>query len=164
MRPRTLTALAAAAIAARQQLTVTYRIRTRSGEEKWVSDRSVGVYDAGGELRALEGFVTDITTETRRAEEIRERAQLEQQLIVVQFDLQDVEEQKITNLHADCAIEGAFTAHSQLAARRELGWVVDEENQPAAVSAEDALDDSGGDERVTNTGVAIDLPPCKEFP
>jgi hypothetical protein len=78
-------------------------------------------------------------------------------LIVVQFDLQDVEEQKITNLRADCAIEGALTAHSQLAARRELGWVVDEENQPAAVSAEDALDDSGGDERVTNTGVSIDL-------
>ena len=46
----------------------------------------------------------------------------------------------------------------------EFGWVVDEENQPAAVSAEDALDDSGGDERVTNTGVSIDLTPCKELP
>ncbi len=78
------------AFAEKRQLTVTYRIRTRTGEEKSVWDRSVGIYDERGELCALEGFVTDVTDQERRTKEARERADFEQQLIgIVSHDLRN---------------------------------------------------------------------------
>lgn len=81
---------ARAALAERRQLTVTYRIRTRHGGEKWVWDRSVGIYDESGALRALEGFVTDITEQKRQAEEAQNRAEFEKQLIgIVSHDLRN---------------------------------------------------------------------------
>lgn len=40
---------------------MTYRIQTRSGEEKWVWERGQGIRDTQGRLQALEGFITDIT-------------------------------------------------------------------------------------------------------
>lgn len=45
-----------------------YRIRTAGREEKWVWEQGRGVADAGGNVVALEGFITDVT-ERRRAEE-----------------------------------------------------------------------------------------------
>jgi PAS domain S-box-containing protein len=47
---------------------LTYRIRTASGEEKWVWERGLGVLSAQGEVEDLEGFITDIT-DLKRAEE-----------------------------------------------------------------------------------------------
>lgn len=38
-----------------------YRIRTKSGQTKWVWEQGAGVYSADGEVLALEGFITDIT-------------------------------------------------------------------------------------------------------
>ncbi|MBA2606038.1 MAG: GAF domain-containing protein, partial [Acidobacteria bacterium] len=46
---------------------LTYRIRTKEGNEKWVWEQGQGVFSAEGELLALEGFITDIT-ERKRAE------------------------------------------------------------------------------------------------
>jgi PAS domain S-box-containing protein len=40
---------------------LTYRIRTASGEEKWVWEQGRGVVSAEGTLLALEGFIIDIT-------------------------------------------------------------------------------------------------------
>lgn len=81
---------AEAAFANRRQLTVTYRIRTRTGEEKWVLDRSVGIYDASGALCALEGLVTDVTEQKRQSEEAEKRAEFEKQLIgIVSHDLRN---------------------------------------------------------------------------
>ncbi len=40
---------------------IEYRIKTRSGEEKWVWEKGSGVFSTNGELIALEGFITDIT-------------------------------------------------------------------------------------------------------
>ncbi len=39
-----------------------YRIITRKGEEKWVWERGKGVFSTDGELLALEGYITDITS------------------------------------------------------------------------------------------------------
>lgn len=65
-----------------------YRIRTRSGEERWVLERSVGVHDADGELIAIEGFVTDITQQVHADLEAKRQSELEQQLIgIVSHDL-----------------------------------------------------------------------------
>ena len=38
-----------------------YRIRTKSGQTKWVWEQGAGVYSEDGEVLALEGFIADIT-------------------------------------------------------------------------------------------------------
>ena len=50
---------------------VTYRIRTKDGTIKWVWERGRGIYGPDGELQAIEGFITDITAQKEREEELR---------------------------------------------------------------------------------------------
>ena len=40
---------------------IEYRIRDRAGQIKWFWEKGCGVYDSGGQVVALEGFITDIT-------------------------------------------------------------------------------------------------------
>ena len=47
---------------------LTYRITTASGVEKWVWEKGQGIRDPEGQIRAVEGFITDIT-ERKHAEE-----------------------------------------------------------------------------------------------
>ena len=54
-----------------------YRITDKHGRERWVSERASGVYDAGGELLFIDGFIQDITA--NRKERI-EREQLDQKV------------------------------------------------------------------------------------
>lgn len=49
-----------------------YRIRTASGSEKWVWDQGRGVFDVDGSLRALEGFICDITEQKNLERSLRE--------------------------------------------------------------------------------------------
>jgi PAS domain S-box-containing protein len=49
-----------------------YRIRHRSGKEKWVWEQGRGVYTPEGELLALEGFIADITERIQALEALRE--------------------------------------------------------------------------------------------
>ncbi|QRK08790.1 PAS domain-containing protein [Archangium violaceum] len=60
------------ALHSREPFTLTYRIRTRSGEVRWVWERGVAIHGPGGELLMLEGFVADITA-LHQAEQERER-------------------------------------------------------------------------------------------
>ncbi|MDB4973219.1 MAG: sensor signal transduction histidine kinase [Myxococcaceae bacterium] len=79
-----------AAFAAREQLTVTYRIRTRDSGLKWVWDRSLAQYGDHGEVTFIEGFVTDITQQRAAEEELRQHGEFEKQLIgIVSHDLRN---------------------------------------------------------------------------
>ncbi|MXR40180.1 PAS domain S-box protein [Halobaculum sp. WSA2] len=49
---------------------VTYRIRTRDGDTKWVWERGRGVYADDGSVEALEGFITDITERKEREDRL----------------------------------------------------------------------------------------------
>jgi len=50
---------------------LSYRIKTASGEEKWVWEQGCGVFSADGELQAIEGFITDISESKNAEEELR---------------------------------------------------------------------------------------------
>ncbi|MDI1447619.1 PAS domain-containing protein [Polyangium sp. 6x1] len=50
-----------AAIEVRASYHLSYRIRAKSGEERWVEEQGRGVFDTSGVLIALEGFNTDVT-------------------------------------------------------------------------------------------------------
>ncbi len=47
-----------------------YRIRTREGQEKWVEERSGGVFAVDGTLLAIEGFISDVSGQKRDEERI----------------------------------------------------------------------------------------------
>lgn len=66
-----------AALKAGEPFRILYRIRTGSGEERWVWDRGQGVADGDQGEAAIEGFIADVT-ERKRAEEAlaRERTLL----------------------------------------------------------------------------------------
>ncbi len=49
------------AIACKQPYVIEYRIFTKSGEERWVWEKGYGVFDADGNQKGIEGFITDIT-------------------------------------------------------------------------------------------------------
>ena len=57
-----------------QPYVVEYRIRTQSGQEKWVWEKGHGVFDRAGEVLGLEGFITDIT-ERKRSEDASRQAE-----------------------------------------------------------------------------------------
>jgi EAL domain-containing protein (putative c-di-GMP-specific phosphodiesterase class I)/GGDEF domain-containing protein len=50
-----------------------YRIISRQGEEKWVWERGKGIFSNSGELLALEGYVTDITSKKLAERRARHR-------------------------------------------------------------------------------------------
>lgn len=44
-----------------QRFTVEYRIRTKTGNETWVSEQGIGVKNSEGKVETLEGYIQDIT-------------------------------------------------------------------------------------------------------
>jgi len=54
---------------------LTYRIRTKSGDIKWVSERGRGIWAPDGALQALEGFIFDITARLQAEQALRESEQ-----------------------------------------------------------------------------------------
>ena len=54
----------------REQFELVYRIISKKGHDRWVWEKGIGVFTPGGELNALEGFITDITEQKRTKEEL----------------------------------------------------------------------------------------------
>ncbi len=60
------------ALGRRKSFQLLYRINDASGEEKWVWEQGIGVFDDGGGLLALEGFITDITERVKAEKSLAE--------------------------------------------------------------------------------------------
>ena len=61
------------ALAKEQHFQFEYRIRTATGEDKWVWEQGTGIYSDEGQVDALEGFISDITGR-KKAEEALKKA------------------------------------------------------------------------------------------
>ncbi len=80
----------ALALAAGQGWALEYRIRHRSGEERWVADRGRGIFDARGALLHLEGLITDVTEHHRLRQELaRVNVRLEDEVARRTADLRE---------------------------------------------------------------------------
>ncbi|MDI1477361.1 PAS domain-containing protein [Polyangium sp. y55x31] len=62
-----------AAVEAHASYRLQYRLFKKSGEERWLEEHGRGVFDASGELVALEGFATDVTMRVRAQQEVEEK-------------------------------------------------------------------------------------------
>jgi PAS domain S-box-containing protein len=65
------------AVSRRVAFELTYRIVRADGETRWVWERGRGVFDDGGELRFLEGFISDITEKRSIEAQLRHAQKLE---------------------------------------------------------------------------------------
>jgi diguanylate cyclase (GGDEF)-like protein/PAS domain S-box-containing protein len=61
------------AIASREPYVAEYRIRTKTGQEKWLWEKGHGLYDASGTVLGIEGFITDITELKQAEKALREQ-------------------------------------------------------------------------------------------
>ena len=82
--------LYAGSIGARRPFTATFRLRRHDGEWRTVVDRAVPVLHEDGRVREWVGTTTDVTEQKLAEEEVRRRAEFEQQLIgIVSHDLRN---------------------------------------------------------------------------
>lgn len=63
------------AVESRQNYQYTYRIRTASGQERWIWGQGVGVYDSQNQLTHLEGVALDVTDRRQAEERFRQHDQ-----------------------------------------------------------------------------------------
>ena len=62
---------------------ITYRIRHKDGDWRWVDEWGTGVLDVNGEVQFVEGVMIDITERKRDEETLRRRAEELQSLVIV---------------------------------------------------------------------------------
>ncbi|HEX5745841.1 MAG TPA: ATP-binding protein [Archangium sp.] len=102
------------ALATRAPFTLTYRIRPRTGQERWVWERGVALLGPDEEVRELEGFILDISP-FRQAQQERER--LHEQLAFQHQRLQALLQQLPVAVHIVEAPSGRtlnFNAQAEL--------------------------------------------------
>ncbi len=58
------------AIRERETFNLSYPIRTKEGDIRWVSEKGVAVYNSSGKAEALEGFISDVTEEKELIEQL----------------------------------------------------------------------------------------------
>lgn len=57
-------------IDSKEHYNISYRIITKTGQVKWVSENAVGVYDDHGQLLFIEGMIIDITSQKESEKEV----------------------------------------------------------------------------------------------
>ncbi|CCQ72424.1 ABC transporter substrate-binding protein [Magnetospira sp. QH-2] len=65
------------ALAHKEPFQISYRIKTASGQQKWVWEKGRGIYRNDGSLEVIEGFVTDVTDRERAEEQLRQAQKME---------------------------------------------------------------------------------------
>lgn len=71
-QPR-VTAAIAQAIAQHKPYVVEYRIRTKTGQEKWLWEKGHGIYAGDGQVLSIEGFISDISERKRVEAALQEK-------------------------------------------------------------------------------------------
>jgi len=69
---RNMIRLVELAVSEKRPFSFIYRVRTSSGQEKWVWEQGEGVFSDDDELVALEGFITDVTEQKEVELDLRE--------------------------------------------------------------------------------------------
>jgi diguanylate cyclase (GGDEF)-like protein/PAS domain S-box-containing protein len=62
------------AVRERTRFAVDYRIIQRGGKERWVQERGLGIYDERGQVRSIEGFLSDINELRSYREQLEHQA------------------------------------------------------------------------------------------
>lgn len=116
------------AIRNRSSYSLTYRIRTRDGNQKWISDNGQGVYDNGGQPLFSEGFATDITEQKQAEEELNDRENLMNLITDAIPGFLSYVEADERYLFANHAYEKWFGIPKNLVKDRSIREVIGEEN------------------------------------
>ncbi len=106
------------AVAQKRHYQVEYRLRTATGEEKWVWEQGIGVFSESGQWEAFEGYTVDITARKRAEEAVRlAHDQLEQKIAErtaalnrANVQLQQESEERRRTLEALCQSEAKYRA------------------------------------------------------
>ncbi len=69
------------ALEKKEPFKITYRIETKGGEKKWVWEKGRGIFSESGELKFLEGFITDITERKNTKKELQKNKKRLHQII-----------------------------------------------------------------------------------
>lgn len=107
-----------------------YRIRTASGGEKWVWEQGQGIFDASGQLEALEGFIIDITE--RRLAEMR----LNQTLAELEQANRALEQANLALGQAKQGLEQSLARQTELAVRDPLTGLYNRRDMDRALREE----------------------------
>ncbi|MFM6989447.1 MAG: diguanylate cyclase [Arenimonas sp.] len=69
-----------AGVDGRRRFVIDYRIRTAGGAERWVHESGLPLFDAEGNLEALEGFISDITEQRMAEQRLQDSLQAQERL------------------------------------------------------------------------------------
>ncbi|QZY00937.1 hybrid sensor histidine kinase/response regulator [Halobaculum rubrum] len=111
---------------------VTYRIRTRDGEMKWMWERGRGVYADDGSVEALEGFITDITDRKEREDRLTQTTARLEALFEESPDMIDIHDAEGNVLDANPQFF-AETGYTEEAVTSMKVWDIDRTLDPTTV-------------------------------
>ena len=124
-----------AALIKRQPFLLRYRIRTKSGEEKWVREQGMGIFSSEGDSLPIEGLIIDITDRMRAEEALRKlNEELEQRIAERTAQLTQANQALQESLATLKKTQDQLVFSEKMAALGELvGGVAHEINTPVGI-------------------------------
>lgn len=75
------------ALSQRLPFSYEYRIYPKYGSCKWVWEQGVGIYNTSGEVKYIEGFITDITSQKKEQEKLKRDLNLKDRELLINLSL-----------------------------------------------------------------------------